>query len=75
MWPGIYPEYKNGDSPIKADNGLSLENTKKLRDIATELRNISYTYLMDDMETFRSLRYREFHQKIEDVIGHPKYYI
>ena len=74
MWPGIYPEYKNGDSPIKADNGLSLENTKKLRDIATELRNISRIYLMDDMWNL-SLRYREFHQKIEDVIGHPKYYI
>jgi len=74
MWPGIYPEYKDGDSPIKADNGLSLENTKKLRDIATELRNISRIYLMDDMWNL-SLRYREFHQKIEDVIGHPKYYI
>ena len=74
MWPGIYPEYKDGDSPIKADNGLSLENTKKLRDIATELRNISRIYLMDDMWNL-SLRYRKFHQKIEDVIGHPKYYI
>ena len=74
MWPGIYPGYKTGDSPIKADNGLSLENTKKLRDIATELRNISRIYLMDDMWNL-SLRYRKFHQKIEDVIGHPKYYI
>ena len=74
MWPGIYPEYKDGDSPIKADNGLSLENTKKLRDIATELRNISRIYLMDDMWNL-SLRYRKFHQKIEDVIGHPKYYL
>ena len=74
MWPGIYPEYKNGDSPIKADNGLSLENTKKLRDIATDFRNISRIYLMDDMWNL-SLRYRKFHQKIEDVIGHPKYYI
>jgi hypothetical protein len=74
MWPGIYPEYKDGDSPIKADNGLSLENTKKLRDIATDCRNISRIYLMDDMWNL-SLRYREFHQKIEDVIGHPKYYI
>ena len=74
MWPGIYPEYKDGDSPIKADNGLSLENTKKLRMLSGLLRDLVFEALDYD-DWMKVKHYERMLRTIEDVIGHPKYYI
>ena len=74
MWPGIYPGYKNDDPPIKADNGLSLENTKKLRMLSKLLRDLVFDAL--DYDDWRKVKhYERMVRTIEDVIGHPKYYI
>jgi len=74
MFPGIYKGYKEGDPQIKADNGLSDANTKILRDVANQCREISINNLEDDAYYIAG-RYRNYHQAIEEVIGHPKYYI
>ena len=74
MWPGIYPGYKTGDSPIKADNGLSLENTKKLRMLSKLLRDLVFDALDYD-DWSKAKHYERMLRTIEDVIGHPKYYI
>ena len=74
MWPGMYPGYKNDDPPIKADNGLSLENTKKLRMLSEMLRQLVFDDLdYDDWK--KAKHYERMLRTIEDVIGHPKYYI
>ena len=74
MWPGIYPEYKVGDSPIKADNGLSLENTKKLRMVSECCRDCIEDAL--EYDNWRKVKhYERMVRTIEDVIGHPKYYL
>ena len=74
MWPGIYPGYKTGDSPIKADNGLSLENTKKLRMVSECCRDCIEDAL--DHDNWRKVKhYERMLRPIEDVIGHPKYYL
>ena len=74
MFPGIYKDYKEGDPQIKADNGLSLEHTDILRVVANKLRMEVYIDIeMGDYRTSKILL--KLHEEIEEVIGHPKYYI
>ena len=74
MFPGVYEGYKEGDDPIKSDIGLSDEDNAKLRHVAMSLRDRAISHLEDD-DYYMAGLYRKFHQAIEDVIGHPKYYI
>ena len=74
MFPGIYKGYKEGDTQIKADNGLSLEHTLLLRGVANKIRMEVYIDIeIGDYKMIKLLS--EFYEEIEEVIGHPKYYI
>jgi len=74
MFPGVYEGYKEGDTQIKADNGLSLEHTLILRGVANKIRTEVYIDIeIGDYPTSRILS--KLHEAIEEVIGHPKYYI
>ena len=74
MFPGIYKDYKEGDPQIKADNGLSLEHTLLLRGVANKIRMEVYIDIeIGDYKTSNILS--KLHEAIEEVIGHPKYYI
>ena len=74
MFPGIYKGYKEGDPQIKADNGLSLEHTDILRGVANKIRMEVYIDIeIGDYRTINLLS--KLYEPIEEVIGHPKYYI
>ena len=74
MFPGIYKGYKEGDTPIKADNNISAKDTATLRSAAIELRIHAEAY-MNGEKYLNSRILQDLSSKIEEVIGHPKYYI
>ena len=74
MFPGIYPDYKEGALPIKAPNGLSLNNTKTLRIESNNCR-MHCKFNIERDQFSLAQKFQHAYEAIEEVIGHPKYYI